>query len=318
MQIDFDLITERYFVSELSFTGISQIKPYQLCKAVLAHDLIFGWFASWHSFLPVLFAKYFSKPSVVVIGGYDTANLPEIGYGSQRNGLRRLISRSVISNATHIITNSQAAKKESIINAGADPKKITVIYHGIVPLPIVKEIGREKIVLTVGGVWRENLLRKGLLPFVKAASLLPEIKFIVVGKWYDDSINDLRLVSGQNVEFTGFLADEKLDELYTRASVYVQASLHEGFGMSVAESMLAGCIPVVTRVGSLPEVVGNEGVYLESNSPEDIAKGVEHALELNKDVRQKIVERIKSKFPIEKRKKSLYKVINGAINNKAN
>jgi hypothetical protein len=71
----------------------------------------------------------------------------------------------------------------------------------------------------------------------------------------------LRQAASPNVEFLGFVSDEELFSLYARASVYVQASMHEGFGLSVAEAMSAGCIPVVTRAGSLPEVVGDVGGF---------------------------------------------------------
>ena len=59
-----------------------------------------------------------------------------------------------------------------------------------------------------------------------------------------------------------------------RASVYVQASWHEGFGMAVAEAMLAGCVPVVRDAGAMPEVVGDAGVLIAGSEPEQIAEGV--------------------------------------------
>src|SRR5215470_6599139 len=134
--------------------------------AVWQSSLVFCWFASWHSLLPVFFARLFNKPSLVVVGGYDTANLPEANYGSQRGGVRRWIARATIKLATHLLVNSESAGKEAITNAGANPNKITVIYHGIEPLAMGPLEGREQLVLTIGQVWRENFLRKGLLPFV--------------------------------------------------------------------------------------------------------------------------------------------------------
>ena len=46
-----------------------------------------------------------------------------------------------------------------------------------------------------------------------------------------------------------FCLESELTTLYAEDSVYVQPSLHEGFGLSVAEAMSAGCVPVVTSAG---------------------------------------------------------------------
>ena len=56
--------------------------------------------------------------------------------------------------------------------------------------------------------------------------------------------------------------------------MYVQASRHEGFGLAVAEAMLAGCVPVVMNVTAMPEVVGDAGVLIESQEPAAVADGV--------------------------------------------
>ena len=62
-------------------------------------DLVFGWFASWHTFFPITLAWLLRKPSVQIIGGFDTANMPDIGYGYQQGGLRRWASRWIMRRA---------------------------------------------------------------------------------------------------------------------------------------------------------------------------------------------------------------------------
>ena len=48
--------------------------------------------------------------------------------------------------------------------------------------------------------------------------------------------------------------------------------------MSVAEAMLAGCVPVVTAAGALPEVVDAAGVLIDSAAPRKSRRGCERAL----------------------------------------
>src|SRR5437867_6368374 len=92
--VDRDLLAERYTVTECYEASWRRLRPLSVRRAVKAHDVVFCWFASWHSFAPVLFARCHGKPSIVVIGGYDTANVPQAGYGSQRGGARRFLSRT--------------------------------------------------------------------------------------------------------------------------------------------------------------------------------------------------------------------------------
>jgi glycosyltransferase involved in cell wall biosynthesis len=286
--------------------------PVRLAQTVKASDLVFCWFASWHALTPVLLARRYNKPAIVVVGGYDTARVPEAGYGSQRGGLPRIVSRLIIRQATHLIANSQAARREAITNAGADPDKITTIYHGVEPLPMGAPEERERIALTIGGVWQENLLRKGLLPFVQAAALLPDVRFIHAGKWHDDSIETLRHAAPPNVEFRGFVTEPELAELCARASVYVQASLHEGFGLSVAEAMTAGCVPVVTAAGALPEVVGDIGVVIDEVSPRAIVAGIRHTLDVPPGMRLAARQHVIQQFPMTRREQELYKLVKGS------
>jgi glycosyltransferase involved in cell wall biosynthesis len=216
-------------------------------------------------------------------------------------------------NATRLVAFSRSARREAISNAGIPPHKVSMIYLGLPASERDVSSNRERLALTVGGVWEENLLRKGLLPFVEAAAHLPHVQFLLVGRWYDDSIDVLRQAAGPNVKFSGFVPDDRLSAIYGRSSVYVQASLHEGFGMSVAEAMLAGCVPVVTDRGSLPEIVGDIGVYASSNEPRAVAEGIRHALSMNGGARHKAQERVLTHFPLERRRKALYDLIDQIV-----
>lgn len=308
VQIDLALLRECHQVTEL-YVQRTRLNPLRIAQQVKTHDLVLGWFASWHTLIPVLLAQRWHKPSLVIVGGYDTANVPEAGYGSQRGGLRRLIANTVINKASHLLPFSESARRELLINTGVDPQKITVLYIGVPEQAYDLSIPREKLVLTVGGVWQENLVRKGLLPFVQTAHHLPDHQFVVAGRWFDESIKTLRRAANHNVTFTGFLPGNDLLALYSRATVYVQASLHEGFGMSVAEAMLAGCIPVVTRAGSLPEVVGDGGVYTDSQNPADLAKAIEYASMLGEEKRLYVRQRICEEFSLEKRRHDLLSIV---------
>jgi len=60
-------------------------------------------------------------------------------------------------------------------------------------------------------------------------------------------MNYLKSIAPKNIKFTGFVLNKKLTEYYQKAKVYVQMSAHEAFGYSVSESILYGCIPLITK-----------------------------------------------------------------------
>ncbi len=257
----------------------------------------------------MVFARLLKRPSVVVVGGYDTANLPEIGYGSQRGGFKRWVAQMTMRNATHLITNSCYTHDEVVKNARVEAAKISVIYHGLEIQPAPR-VAKENLVITVGNVDRGNLERKGLELFVRAAAQCPEKDFALIGAWRDDAIDRLRAIALPNVRFTGWVDDDELSDYFSRARVYVQASRHEGFGLAVVEAMMHECVPVVTRVGSLPEVVGEAGVYVDSFEPGAVAEGVRRSFARAETIGPRARARVAREFPLDKRREKLFELIN--------
>lgn len=255
------------------------------------------------------------KPSVLIVGGYDVANIPEISYGHQRGGLKKWVSRRTMGFANRLVTVSIYSRDEVMKNAAVAADKVSASYLGVPDtLGHLPKGPRERMVLTVGNVDRDNLQRKGHEPFVRAAALLPDVEFVLVGNWKDDAIDYLRSIATANVAFTGRVTSEALLDYYARAAVYVQPSLHEGFGLSVAEAMLAGCVPVTTGAGALGEVTGECGVRIASADPNEVARGIEAALAFQDDARPAIRARILEQFPMSKRGRQLEQLIEPFMN----
>jgi glycosyltransferase involved in cell wall biosynthesis len=315
VRLDLDQLRERYDVTEC-YLRSKWINAATMWQQVRTHDLVFGWFASWHTFLPLLFARRLGKPSLLVIGGYDLANMPEIGYGHQRGGIKRWVSQRTIHLANILVTNSYYSRNEAARNALVPEEEVHPVYHGVRdPFGSLPEGSRARIALTVGNVNRSNLRRKGHEPFVRTAALMPDVNFVLAGAWKDNAIEYLRSIATSNVTFTGWLNNDALRDHYGKAAVYVQPSLHEGFGLSVAEAMLAGCIPVVTTAGALPEVAGEFGVSIAEPEPAIIARAIEEALTHREEARVAIRQTILDRFPMKKRGQALDELIAPLIDN---
>ena len=80
----------------------------------------------------------------------------------------------------------------------------------------------------------------------------PRIKFQAVG--IDQPVN-----APQNVQCLGVITrKESIERLYETSHVLVLTSASEGFPKVISEAMAFGCVPVVTAVGAIPEVLSHD------------------------------------------------------------
>lgn len=317
IDLDQQLLAERYDVHEIYQPGRFS-DPRVVVREVLAADVIVGWWASWHTFLPFTLAWLLGKPSLLIVGGFDTAAEPEYNYGFQLGGPRAWLSRLTMRSAKLLMTNSEYSREEIRRNIGIPPQRVRLVYHGVPDdhtaagwaggklSDIVGDPDRPTAI-TVGIVDRTNLDRKGLRAFVQAAAEVPEVNFVVAGKIVGDAGAELERIATENVHLTGWLEHDELESLLRRARVYVQASRHEGFGVSVAEAMLARCVPVATRAGALPEVVGDAGILLDDGDPKTVAIGVREALHL--DLGDAARARVLEHFSVQQRRDGLFALL---------
>lgn len=101
---------------------------------------------------------------------------------------------------------------------------------------------------------------------ISKAQDLP-ILFTFVG----DKFEDIQKIAPDNCEFKGLIQDRsELSKIYMESDVILLTSDREGLPMSVLEAMYFGCIPIVTDVGGLPDVVDNDCGYLIPHHSEGI------------------------------------------------
>jgi glycosyltransferase involved in cell wall biosynthesis len=117
-----------------------------------------------------------------------------------------------------------------------------------------------------------------------ASQLAPEMKLIIVGIGGPETPDIHRLVSnlglGDKVHFLEGVSDSELQWCYTHCEVVVSPSTVEGFGLPVAEALLAGCRIVCSDIPAFREVADGHCrfVTLEKNAEENLVAAIAAAL----------------------------------------
>ncbi len=292
---DYIILSRHFDVERFQWRGRRDLL--RLAVAVKRSDLSFVWFADDHAAVTVLLSKILGKASVIVVGGYDVAYVPEIGYGlCMQSWGRRGRSHYALNHADLLLPFSNFAESEVLQRTR--PGRMKVVHLGI-DIEWFRPKGRkENLVVTIGGVTEPLIKRKGLETFARASLHFPDHKFVIIGRTEESSLNRLRRISPDIIS-TGYLEDGDLLRWLQRARVYCQLSCHEGFGVALAESMACECVPVVTDRGALPEVVGDVGFYAPYGDRRATVEAIEKALEQSDGKGSR--ERIVSTFPLQRR-----------------
>ena len=161
--------------------------------------------------------------------------------------------------------------------------------------------GESILSVALAGDWHRAHV-KGLDRVVECARRMPERSFEIVG--VEPSVVPLFGSLPTNLRVRRPMAADELRAHYQAASVYLQLSRDEGFGGAVAEAMASGCIPVVSRVGGLPELVRDVGFDVDPDDLGSVANAIGTAMqhpELRERCRASIIER----FSLERREQAL-------------
>jgi glycosyltransferase involved in cell wall biosynthesis len=90
-------------------------------------------------------------------------------------------------------------------------------------------------------------------------------------KWSAGEIEIITQAGLSNsVKLFASTGDEELRAFYSCAYVFVYPSIYEGFGIPPLEAMGCGTPVIVSNTSSIPDVVGDAGLYFEPSSKEEL------------------------------------------------
>ena len=212
-------------------------------------------------------------PTVVTVHDLGYRHFPEAHPWRQRLYLE-WSTRFSARQATRVIADSAATKRDLARFCGVPEGKIAVVYPGyddslarVDPAEVRARYGLpENYFLHVGTLQP----RKNLMRLMEAVSLAPApICLVLAGRagWLAAPIAARARELADRVRWLEYVPDEDLAGLYSGAQALVFPSLFEGFGFPVLEAMACGTPVICSNTSSLPEVAGEAALLAD---PQDV------------------------------------------------
>jgi glycosyltransferase involved in cell wall biosynthesis len=278
-------------------------------------------FGGYWSLLPTLLAPLFSKKVYIILHGSDCASIPSLDYGNLRKPFLRLVSywsykfaymllpvsNSLMKTNNTFCQDLMPENKQGVLHFFPNLKTpYKVIPNGFdinfwrTDNTVTKEENRFITVFS-----KNQFHLKGGDLIIKLAKMTPNFTYVIVGAYKPKNID-----IPSNVIFKGRLSAKDLREEYCKSKYYFQLSCFEGFGCSLCEAMLCGCIPIGSNVNAIPEIILKNGLILNERSPRTLKNMLDelNSQEINID---NIREDILIRYPMDLRKKKLKDVIEG-------
>ena len=284
------------YIGKLANTNITPKLPFVLLNEdfdVIHTHLPTPWSADWSAII----SKIKKKTLIVTyhnnITGSGIAKYIAMFYNS--TSLKFLLNRAdkIIITQPNYIDSSPYLKsyknKIEVIPNGVDVNKFK---------PIEVDKGDKSIIFFLSLLDKFHRY-KGLNYLLSALKIvkkeISDVKLIVGGKGklmseYKNMANSHGLKD--NIEFHGFIPDEKIVEYYNKCNVFVLPSIsstQEGFGIVLLEALACGTPVISTEIVGVAEDVkrNNAGIIVPPKDPEALADAIIKLLD-DKDLTKKM------------------------------
>ncbi len=195
----------------------------------------------------------------------------------------------------YIIAVSDSTRNDIVRHYPFASDKVKTVYHGVdhqcfnknISQNLVRHVKnkykiRKNYILSIGTLKPSKNIEGIIQSFSellrKEKNLFADYQLVIAGRkgWLYEKI--FQSVKNKNLNgkviFTDYVSTEEKRGLYKGAKLLISPSFWEGFGMHVLESMACGTPTVISDTGSLSEVAGRSGIYVNPDSIESISTGI--------------------------------------------
>lgn len=269
---------------------------------------LFFWYLRWPKidqmvggtdifFMPNINFASFSQKTKLILTVHDLSfERYSQTFSWKRRGWHFFVNpKAMCLKAHRVLSVSQSTAQDIAQLYGINKDKIKVIYNGLpekfkvlnrndINLIRVKEkYGLPyKFILYLGTIEP----RKNIVAIVRAYNKFQKnaikhgdeeaqkYKLVIAGSdgWLSDKIFDeiRRSKYKNNIIFAKFIKEEDKEYVLNLASLFVYPSFFEGFGFPPLEAMASGVPTIASNNSSLPEIVGDGGIMIDADKPDEI------------------------------------------------
>ena len=223
--------------------------------------------------------EYWTQDFVYFVKNYKYNSSPLVLIASILFALRARLIRNIYKTVAKRVDNIiLISKKQQEIYRNNGIKNTNVIYN---PTEFKKLVNKniKEYILYVGKISKGKGVDLLIKSFAIASKNNQNIKLKIVGEGdlLDKCVNIAKKLNVyKNVEFVGRKSQKELEHLYANAiATIVPSRWEEPFGRVALESISFQTPVVVTNVGGLPEIIGNDvtGIVCEPHE-EDLAQAI--------------------------------------------
>lgn len=242
--------------------------------------------------------------------------LPYATLDNKRSYFR--LSQKLARHADHIVTVSEASKRDIMSLLGVPEERITNTYQAVdIPKKFAEkpeDIARDEVQGSFGLNWKGYFLFFGAIEPKKNVGRLIEaflasgsdLPLVILGKKAWHSEEELRLLHDDHIRYIAqegsYLVTRRkiilldyapfrlLVSIVRGAKAVLFPSLYEGFGLPVLEAMHLGTPVMTSNTASLPEVAGDAALLVDPYDTRAMAEGI-RALDTNAELRAELAAR---------------------------
>ncbi|MFZ5649812.1 MAG: glycosyltransferase family 4 protein [Bacillota bacterium] len=242
---------------------------------------------------------FMPKNSIVTIHDLIHFIFPEYFKGLKVK-IAKMILENAVKKSCKIIVVSEATAQDLIKLFPFADSKIRIVYEAAADIfrPVIsreieifkKRFGLKKYILYVGNRKLHKNLNRLLHAYSNLHKHIVDLQLVIAGSKFmeNDEVTQYKQKHGlNNIIELERISDQDLIKLYCGAEALVFPSLYEGFGLPPLEAMACGIPVVVSKVASIPEVVGDAGIYVNPYDVDDITRGIYSVL-INEDLRKNL------------------------------